>query len=86
MAFFEAKKIPIHVAEIPRRTKIAENPMMKKIELIITVFFSLSPPISSTDIPDTNEMYPGTRGRTHGDRNEIIPAANAMNRETSFMI
>jgi hypothetical protein len=22
-------------------------------------------------------MYPGTRGRTHGDRNEIVPAANA---------
>ena len=27
--------------------------------------------------PATVEMYPGTRGSTHGDRNEINPAPNA---------
>jgi hypothetical protein len=27
-------------------------------------------------------MYPGTRGRTHGDRKETSPAMNAANTDT----
>jgi hypothetical protein len=62
-----------------------ENPKMKKMEFTMTVFCSLGLPISSADTPDTKEMYPGTRGRTHGDRNEMIPAMKAMERETLCM-
>jgi hypothetical protein len=35
-------------------------------------------PISANETPDIKERYPGTRGRTHGDKKEIKPAANAM--------
>jgi hypothetical protein len=83
--FFEANRAPTHVADAPRRTKIMENPKMKKMELIMTVFCSLELPISSADTPDTKEMYPGTRGRTHGDKKEMIPATKAMDRETFCM-
>jgi hypothetical protein len=31
---------------------------------------------SSTLAPEIREMYPGTRGSTHGDKNETIPARN----------
>ena len=32
---------------------------------------------SSKPAPEINERYPGTRGNTHGDRNEMSPAKNA---------
>jgi hypothetical protein len=35
-------------------------------------------PISANETPDIKERYPGTSGRTHGDKKEIKPAANAM--------
>jgi len=38
-------------------------------------FFSL---ISANETPDIKEIYPGTRGQTHGDKKEIKPAANAI--------
>jgi hypothetical protein len=28
--------------------------------------------------PDISEIYPGTSGKTHGERNESIPAAKAI--------
>jgi hypothetical protein len=31
----------------------------------------------STPIPESMETYPGTRGSTQGDRNEMIPATKA---------
>ena len=31
------------------------------------------------DLPDTKEIYPGTNGKTHGDKKLIIPAPKAMN-------
>jgi hypothetical protein len=33
---------------------------------------------SSTLAPEINETYPGTSGNTHGDKNETIPARNAV--------
>ena len=39
--------------------------------------------ISANETPDIKEIYPGTRGKTHGDKKEIKPAANAMYKETS---
>jgi hypothetical protein len=32
---------------------------------------------SSTPVPEINDTYPGTSGRTQGDRKEISPAKNA---------
>ena len=86
MDIFEVKKAPIIVAEAPRRTKTNENPVIKKIELSMIGLFSPLPSISSEDIPDRNDMYPGTMGRMHGDMNEIKPAIKAMYIETSGIV
>src|SRR4029077_10735154 len=37
----------------------------------------------STPIPLSIEIYPGTSGSTHGDKNETSPARNAAANETS---
>ncbi len=34
-------------------------------------------------MPESMEMYPGTSGRTHGERNETSPARNAPPKVTS---
>ena len=39
--------------------------------------------ISVKVTPDIKEIYPGTRGKTQGDKKEISPAANAIYIETS---
>ncbi len=91
---FDTKKAPIHVADAPRRINTIENPTTKNIELNIIMRLSLLrnavllsfPVISSMETPDIKEIYPGTSGKTHGDRNEINPAANAMYMETSWII
>src|ERR1700733_2164719 len=36
-------------------------------------------------IPESIEIYPGTSGNTHGDKNEISPARNAPAKETSVI-
>src|SRR5262249_52839859 len=36
-------------------------------------------------IPESIEMYPGTSGSTHGDKNETSPARNAAANETSVI-
>ena len=82
----DARRFPNQVAEAPRRIKTSENPTIKKIELFRILRFSLlgkaaEPPcalISVNDTPDIKEIYPGTSGRTQGDKKEIRPAANAM--------
>jgi hypothetical protein len=94
MDIFEEKKVPIQVAEAPKRIKTMENPPIKKRAFNKTIRLSLpmrpaSPVLvltSSTDTPDMKEIYPGTSGSTQGDRNEIRPAANAINIETSSML
>jgi hypothetical protein len=84
---------PIHVAVAPNSINTMEKPVIKKIELnkIIRLsllnqdVFSVLSPSSVNVTPDMNETYPGTNGRTQGDRNEINPAANAIYNEISGM-
>ena len=88
---FEERNDPIHVAVAPSKIKTNENPAINRIELSSSAFFSLlsrAKPlfpslISENETPDINEKYPGTSGRTQGDKKEIIPAAKAIYRETS---
>ncbi len=40
----------------------------------------------STPTPDSIETYPGTSGKTHGERNEITPARNTPKMETSIRL
>lgn len=88
---FDERNAPIQVAEAPRRTNTRENPATKNSELITIIRFS--PPrtdgmpvfsfISAKVTPDIKEIYPGTRGKTQGDKKEINPAAKAMYMDTS---
>src|SRR5690242_12040048 len=60
------------------------KPMMKAIEFIITMrrrrFFSIDSSCSSSSVaPEISEMYPGTSGSTHGERNDTVPAIRAAN-------
>ena len=88
---FEERNAPIQVADAPRRIKTSENPATKKSELIRIIRFSLLRNdgmgffsfISVKVTPDTKEIYPGTRGKTQGDKKEINPAAKAIYMETS---
>jgi hypothetical protein len=83
---FDEINDPIQVAVAPSKINTMENPMMKEIELYRIIIFSLLrkrvPPsfslISANETPDIKEIYPGTRGRTQGDKKEIKPAANAI--------
>ena len=88
---FEERNAPIQVAVAPRRRKTIENPVTKKSELIRTIRFSLFRRdemrffsfISVNVTPDIKEIYPGTNGKTQGDRKDIKPAAKAIYMETS---
>src|SRR6476659_3566613 len=55
------------------------KPAIKRIECSITrpKTPDLCCLISSTPTPEIIETYPGTRGKTHGDRNDSSPATNA---------
>ena len=67
--------------------KIVENPRTKVTERAET-FLNLDVVGSLADgaaVPDTKARYPGTSGRTHGERNEITPATMAAKIETSVM-
>jgi hypothetical protein len=71
--------------------KTEENPATKNIEFNsmmpffgrIKVASSLFSLISANDTPDKKEIYPGTNGKTQGDKKEINPAANAIYIEKS---
>jgi hypothetical protein len=87
----DVRKEPSQVAVAPRSIKTIENPATKHKELIRTprrllgereVISSCSCN-SFIETPDTNETYPGTRGSTQGDRNEMRPARKAIYIETS---
>src|SRR5882724_1941661 len=70
---------PRPVATAPRVTKTTVNPRINMIECNITVWNNLwSLDFSSSTLaPEIKDMYPGTIGNTHGDRNEAKPARNA---------
>jgi hypothetical protein len=86
IASLDERNEPIHVADAPRRMNTMEKPQIKAPELSSTLAFSLLKKefellavlISSRETPDIKDKYPGTSGRTHGDKNEIKPAANAI--------
>jgi hypothetical protein len=52
---------------------------MKPIELVITLRKSCDSCdfSSSTPAPEISDTYPGTSGKTHGERNETKPAKKA---------
>ena len=88
---FDERNAPSQVADAPRRINTSENPATKKSELIRTIRFSLFRNdgmrffsfISVKVTPDIKEIYPGTSGKTQGDKKEINPAAKAIYMETS---
>src|SRR5258708_38733291 len=70
---------PTSVATAPRLMNTVLKPRINMTEWPITVlvrrfsgFFS-----SSTLAPEIRDTYPGTSGRTQGERNETNPARNA---------
>ena len=71
------KNFPMREAVEPNAIKTKEKPKVKKIVLatIKFLFFSL---ILSKDVPEIYEMYPGIKGRTHGDKKLINPAKKAI--------
>ena len=67
------------VATAPKAIKTTLNPQINVSECSITVP-SMRRSLdckSSTVAPEISDTYPGTRGSTHGDRNDRIPATNA---------
>jgi len=73
---------PTKPAVVPNARKITESPALNASELIITARRAFPPEPPSLRLsmltPDMSEIYPGTSGKTHGDRNESIPAAKAI--------
>src|SRR5438309_7229700 len=71
---------PMLVAAAPSITNTRVKPRMNMSECNSTVFNSLRSLVcsSSTLAQEISETYPGTSGNTHGDRNETIPARNAV--------
>src|SRR5438270_8307541 len=68
------------VAAAPSITNTRVKPRININECNSTVFNSLRSLVcsSSTLAPEIRETYPGTSGSTHGDKNETIPARNAV--------
>src|SRR5712675_736339 len=68
------------VAAAPSITNTSVKPRINMSECNSTVFSSLRSLFcsSSTLAPEISETYPGTSGSTHGDKNETIPARNAV--------
>src|SRR5579864_1938104 len=70
---------PTVLATAPKARNTRLNPMMNRTEFsrtdrisLLSCCFNCSMPA-----PDMSEMYPGTKGNTHGERNETSPAVNA---------
>ena len=75
---YSARNWPTSVEIAPSVMKTMLKPMMKAAEFSITLRNSCPSCnfSSSTPTPEINETYPGTSGRTQGDRKEIRPATN----------
>jgi hypothetical protein len=85
-ARFFKRKVPTALADAPNEMNTTENPMTKETAE------AKRPPRGcwpwrncSMPMPESIEMYPGTRGSTQGERNETSPAINAAARETSVI-
>ena len=73
---YSKNKFPINEAVAPKEIKTSENPSENKIVLSMIFFFfsTISPRLS----PDIQEMYPGIKGKTQGDKKLISPAPKAI--------
>src|SRR6185369_4146592 len=68
---------PTNPAVVPRNRKMIDRPALNASELMITARRLAVPSFRpSTLTPEMSEMYPGTSGNTHGERNESMPATN----------
>jgi hypothetical protein len=80
------KNCPTAVAEAPSAMKTTEKPRTKNNALRSTRFRTAErlPElcISSNEMPEMNERYPGTIGRTQGEINDRIPKRNAVSMVT----
>ncbi len=80
---FCSRNWPTALAEAPKAMNTTEKPMTNANAEVSRLPRGRSPWRNcSTPMPESIEMYPGTSGRTHGERNEIIPATNAARIET----
>ena len=74
---FIKKNCPKNDADKPKDIKTKEKPKVKKIVLTTIKFFFFSASLSK-DVPEIYEIYPGIKGRTHGDKKLINPAKKAI--------
>ncbi len=78
---------PTALAEAPNVMKTIENPVTNASADVSRLPRGALPSLScSTPMPESIDTYPGTSGRTHGERNDTRPATNAANMETSIRI
>ncbi len=68
---------PTSPAVVPSIRKMIDKPALNASELIITARRLVVPSFSPSILtPEMSEIYPGTSGNTHGERNDSMPAAN----------
>src|SRR5713226_8413303 len=84
---FWRRKCPTALAEAPKEMNTTEKPATKAREEANRPELGTSPLRScSMPMPESMEMYPGTSGKTQGERNETSPARKAAARGTSFIL
>jgi len=74
---FWSKKLPIKVAVAPSDIKINENPNEKSKDFFSIKFLDFKSNSTSV-VPHMNEIYPGIKGSTQGDKKLINPAKKAI--------
>ncbi len=76
---FCRRKVPNPVAAAPRAANTTVNPRMNN-RITLTIRPEETWPSSScaAEYPDIIDRYPGSRGSTQGEMNEMMPAPNAM--------
>jgi hypothetical protein len=79
----EITEVPTNPADAPSETKIIDSPALNASELITTARRPAGPaPFPrfnwSMLTPEISDTYPGTSGKTQGDRKEASPARKAI--------
>ena len=75
LEFFKTN-CPKKVAAAPNDIKTIEKPKVKNNNGVILIF--LFSKISSSEFHEMKEIYPGTNGKTQGDKKLIKPAPKAI--------
>src|SRR5579875_469240 len=82
---FLERNAPTALAVAPIATKTAENPITKEKAEVSSLLLDPSPSLScSMPMPESIVTYPGTSGKTHGDKNDSKPAKNTQNARTAI--